>query len=263
MPGPRTFNTLPVARKRVRKIIVAVDLVGMQVECRKVDIAITLAALEVGAGYTPGIYTNENLARLQVEGFFNSHWKKSPPFKGAVEIWNSMCETYHDHDQDSPAESPPCTASPPPESHPYLAPSVPLSPRPICGTVPRTQRTPRATTSVPPVLATASVSHRALGSVSTVLTSTPRPSPVRASAVRSIPIVPSTQRPGEWQTGDIPWGIGGTLLLFEDRHDLIDHVYSERLSPVCIKESRDRSHLEGFVWMPPDRSDCMAGGGAE
>ncbi|KAJ7823233.1 hypothetical protein B0H14DRAFT_2598042 [Mycena olivaceomarginata] len=82
---------------------------------------------------------------------------------------------------------------------------------------------------------------------------TPPPVPISPARVARAPprprisVVSSTRHPGEWTIGDILWGIEGTLLLFEDRYDVVDHIHINRLSSARLMQSRDRRLLEVFV----------------
>ncbi|KAJ7796849.1 hypothetical protein B0H14DRAFT_3494351 [Mycena olivaceomarginata] len=166
----------------------------------------------VGVGYVPGIYTDEGVAREQVNGFSDGKWKKSPTYDGAVAIWNKMCERYHTHDNSSPGSSPPESPAPSPS---------PPSP------APRTPRQTPSRPSPPPVFAQ---------------------SDARASSYTSrlahLPIeichsAKSQRHPGRWREGETLWGIEGIPLLFEDRYALIDHISAGTLSPARVMEMRE------------------------
>ncbi|KAJ7686745.1 hypothetical protein B0H14DRAFT_3534424 [Mycena olivaceomarginata] len=207
----------------------------------------------VGVGFEIGIYTDEYyffillqyrqsisdfkryIARQQVEGFSNGRWKSAKTYHGACQIWELMCERYHDHGDtkspSSPVQSPPPSPTPVPRSPPARRArhaSLPPAARPV---------TPLAKSLPPPTRSWA----------------TPPPVPISPARVARAPprprisLVSSTRHPGEWTIGDILWGIEGTLLLFEDRYDVVDHIHLNRLSSARLMQSRDRRLLEVFV----------------
>ncbi|KAJ7830047.1 hypothetical protein B0H14DRAFT_3465085 [Mycena olivaceomarginata] len=214
----------------------------------------------VGVGYVPGIYTDEGVAREQVNGFSDGKWKKSPTYDGAVAIWNKMCERYHTHDNSSPGSSPPESPAPSPSPPspaprtPRQTPSRPLPPPVVrvhqsaqSPTSPRSSRNPML---VPPAIRVAlptSPSKSATPRVRTVL----RSPPSAARPLQSRPAPPvkveSQRHPGRWREGETLWGIEGIPLLFEDRYALIDHISAGTLSPARVMETRNRRKLEAFV----------------
>ncbi|KAJ7047952.1 hypothetical protein C8F04DRAFT_1247555 [Mycena alexandri] len=123
----------------------------------------------VGVGYVPGIYTREQIARDQVNGFSNGRWKKSPTYNGAVNNWNDMCSLYHNHSPCPSYSSLPPSPSPSPPPSPSSSPLGPASPRGLtippppasCGfTMWRTLPTTRAQPAVSPPSATPPPSSR-------------------------------------------------------------------------------------------------------
>ncbi|KAJ7309162.1 hypothetical protein DFH08DRAFT_974903 [Mycena albidolilacea] len=188
----------------------------------------------VGVGYTPGIYTDEMLARNQVSGFSDAKWKKSPTYEGVLAIWDDMCERYHNHDA-LPPLSPPSPLSPSPPSQPATR----SSPR-------KTPIRPRA----PAPVVRISV-HGGPGITTPPWRSTPfDPHADQDSGWAPQPATPcveSSRERGAWREGEILWGIAGTFLLFEDRYDLVDHIFSKRLSLAYVMETRNRRKLVAFV----------------
>ncbi|KAJ7788723.1 hypothetical protein B0H14DRAFT_3503880 [Mycena olivaceomarginata] len=195
----------------------------------------------VGLGYSTGIYTDEYIARKQVSGFLNGQWKKAFTYDEAIAIWNRMCERYHQHDDhDSQGSLVPESPHPSP-------PSPSPSPSPL--------RLPAAYrhTSLPPL----SVGRKATYAASCQMAvpspskpSTAVPSSSKPSTVvkqTEIRVVSSTRHVGQWRTGDTLWGVEGQPFLFEDRYDMVDHVYAQRLSPVRVMETCNRRCLEAFV----------------
>ncbi|KAK7050121.1 hypothetical protein R3P38DRAFT_3173181 [Favolaschia claudopus] len=228
----------------------------------------------VGVGFSPGIYTEEHTARKQVDGFSRGQWKKASTYDAAVTEWNRQCRLYHNHADDaldsesellsSSLDSPPSSflsqltiseaspASPPlsPSAQAPLAPATPSTPRSHRPTHDHVPRTPASSS-----YSRASPAH-APSAVS------PRPVSVRvplSQRYAAVETVSSSRSPGQWRDGDVLWGIEGTLALFEDRYDLIDHVYKNRLSPVRVMESQSREELEAFVAQRPYFGGSLTG----
>ncbi|KAJ7833335.1 hypothetical protein B0H14DRAFT_2591527 [Mycena olivaceomarginata] len=221
----------------------------------------------VGSGFKTGIFTNDRVARNQINKFSNGQWKRAATYAEAILTWNDMCAAYHQH---SNASSPPSTPSPPP-SPPHLAPSAParhvsLPASPILRQLPVMAAPPAAVGHHRSPSLSPSKLARAPASSATPRRSSPTVRVVpSASACR---LVQSTRNPGEWRLGDTLWGIEGHTLLFEDsegvqgltvfsRYDLVDHIYAQRLSPARLMESRNRQRLEAFV---QGRGDEVGGG---
>ncbi|KAJ7840289.1 hypothetical protein B0H14DRAFT_3696538 [Mycena olivaceomarginata] len=206
----------------------------------------------VGVGYTLGIYTDEQVfcllqvltLRQQVTGYSNGKWKKSATYSKAVDTWNLMCTQYHRHEDDSPASS--VTESPPPS--PTL-PSSPvgafrhssLPPTPVAKTPSRTSAAAR----IPPLDRRPPIRSPSLSpSKSAHIAAVAGPSTSTAPVMQ---VMGSMRNPGAWRVGDSLWGLEGELLLFEDRYDAVDHIYTHHLSPAHVMETRNRRRLEAFV----------------
>ncbi|KAJ7116746.1 hypothetical protein C8R46DRAFT_1051324 [Mycena filopes] len=84
----------------------------------------------VGLGFTTGIYTDEHLARQQVEGFSNGKWKKSSTWPGAVSEYHEISLKYHHHDPNDPHPLPPAPVARPAAPAPVAPPSPPSPPSP-------------------------------------------------------------------------------------------------------------------------------------
>ncbi|KAK7052717.1 hypothetical protein R3P38DRAFT_3173038 [Favolaschia claudopus] len=210
----------------------------------------------VGVGFMPGIYTEEHIARQQVHGFSNGQWKKASTYKAAVMEWNRQCQLYHRHsarEVDSQSEFS-SLDSPPSSLFSRLSLSTPLaSPQavpsplrlPIPQSLPSTPSPPARSTHLTPVSRTPTSPMRSPPPQRNE--SRPLPARLPLSHHHDIPITPSSRSPGQWRDGDVLWGVEGTVILFEDRYDLIDHIYKFRLSPARVMESHNRDELEAFV----------------
>ncbi|KAJ7662939.1 hypothetical protein B0H14DRAFT_3539983 [Mycena olivaceomarginata] len=156
----------------------------------------------VGVGYTRGIYTNDVIARDQVNGFSDGKWKKASTYEAATEIWNEMFHRLlprqwpahlcrHAHRLVLPHIDPPHLVPP------HLVPPHLIPPQPAA-----------------------------------LLLLFDRPPTSGSNRSHwTIAIVESTRHPSSWRAGETLWGIQGTHLLFEDRYDAVDHIYVKRLSP--------------------------------
>ncbi|KAJ6467621.1 hypothetical protein C8R47DRAFT_1223528 [Mycena vitilis] len=179
----------------------------------------------VGVGRVPGIFTDEHTARAQVTRYSNGRWRKSKTYTGAIGIWNEMCALWHTH-PDAVDTNSSAASSPPPSPSPSPPPPTVRSSG-NRSTPPSAARHPSRSSGSS---ATAGLSR---GNAS----STPRP----------LRVVSSTRNRGEWRRGDTLWGIEGAALLFENRYDVVDHIYTHHLSPARLMESRNRGELEAFV----------------
>ncbi|KAJ7819038.1 hypothetical protein B0H14DRAFT_3473343 [Mycena olivaceomarginata] len=199
----------------------------------------------VGVGYTRGIYTNDVIARDQVNDFSDGKWKKASTYEAATEIWNKMFHRLlprqwpahlcrHAHRLVLPHIDPPHLVPP------HLVPPHLIPPQPAALLL---------LFDRPPV-------HRQLVALCCHRSRPPLfASPKQTSGSNRshwmIAIVESTRHPSSWRAGETLWGIQGTHLLFEDRYDAVDHIYVKRLSPAHLMESRNRQELEAFVRMLP------------
>ncbi|KAJ7653710.1 hypothetical protein DFH06DRAFT_1133841 [Mycena polygramma] len=50
----------------------------------------------VSKGTICGIFTSEQCARKQVEGYPNGRWRKAKKWEHAIDIWNEGCDAYHE-----------------------------------------------------------------------------------------------------------------------------------------------------------------------
>ncbi|KAJ7024107.1 hypothetical protein C8F04DRAFT_1270665 [Mycena alexandri] len=266
----------------------------------------------VGVGFVPGIYTRENIARDQVNGFSNGRWKKASTYDGAVQNWHEMCALYHNHSP-SPLYSslpppPPASPSPPasrspsplgvsrtpaprrgltissltstahagfftisrtlplsPGARPHVPPprpaNAPIAPRtpgrsgPTSSTLPHVApHTPVRSSSTNPHFPHVAPRTPVRATNPHVAPHSPRMSRVEATRRSPSPRpsgsmvqIESARKPGEWKQGDRLWGIQGTPLLFEDRYEMIDHVFARHLSPALVMETRNRRKIEAFI----------------
>ncbi|KAJ7802388.1 hypothetical protein B0H13DRAFT_2389623 [Mycena leptocephala] len=203
----------------------------------------------VGCGYQLGIFTDEFTARKQVTGFSDGKWKKSATWDEAMAVWVdisvlSFVSVFR-------GESSALTA------HTTLALDA-----------------GRAYLTTPYALDTGCTwsrpfpTHCARGLVVGIQLYFPRTAPcISTSSGTTGSKRPSAgaiyEEPRGVDSGRHSLGYRGVALLFEDRYDLVDHIFNARLSPAVVMETRNERKLVAFVrqtaYMPvvgdPEESD--------
>jgi hypothetical protein len=151
----------------------------------------------------PAIIWPRFVARQQVAKFSNGQWKKAGAYAEAIQVWNRLCDQYHDHDSSPPSPSPsPSPTQPPFATRPPQTTHASLPP-PRQASAPPPSYSPRRTPSrIGPAPALTAPSPRTLPSGSrpsrlpalTIPSRTaPPPAPAPRTPARSP--VPSRSRP--------------------------------------------------------------------
>ncbi|KAJ7924745.1 hypothetical protein B0H13DRAFT_2315260 [Mycena leptocephala] len=192
----------------------------------------------VGHGYQLGIYTDEWIARKQVEGFSNGQWKKEKKWDDAMEVWKTMCSRFHRH-KSSPATSSRIAAGPliglshSPASSLFRLVALTLASSRLLSCLYKLARFVEHCcihTANQPFCHHSYFTHARVSCQSTG---------VSAHQVSSTRIV--------WADGDVLAGIRGVALFFENRYDMVDYIFENCIGTADVMETRNRRKLEAFV----------------